>query len=576
MFNIKNIGFLFFCYLLGACQEGWDFEEVVYTPIVAVENFNIACLSDTAIILSINLQNKGNCEVDTVQATITPSSAVINEGNSFTETIIGDVNGLRKDLAIPVSGDRSAGEYTMDISLLYHDGFKTDTTISVQLEELLQAEFSMDEGCQAPCSIQFDASLSTGGIQEYIWDFGDGKMINGDEKMSFDYTLSDTLTVTLIVRSNCSEDTISKQLVISASKLATTFGSPFGDSGYGHDIYFNNNEIWVPARLLFPGGLSGESSFSIFQIDNTFSPFEFITDNSYIIGQVFDVSYSPQIKRFTIAQQFGSSRKLDAFDLIGADNILEYNDGVEINGANFIFPFKDENKFLVSGVENNRPFINEVEPFEIIGGDPLSEFIDPNYTRTKILWSGNTLDPIFFLFTGQANCTLRFYQYENIFDLSPSSDNISLEYFGDAILTSNNEIYLVGGKCGSPETIVLLKLLGNGIPVTITEFDFNYDFDENYGFDISLTETNNGHHVVLAAPNNSGGDTDVYLAKVEKASETLIWETFIDSGSQRNDFPYKIKQAPDGGYVITGYSVEGQDVLTRILFIKTDPWGNIN
>jgi len=109
-----------------------------------------------------------------------------------------------------------ADEYTVELTVIDSDGRQDSMqrTIRVLEEEdddsgdpgKLQAKFTAtpEEG-QAPLEVTFDASASTGDIEEYLWDFGDGNRGEG-EVTTHTYEEPGTYTVQLTVRDSDHEE----------------------------------------------------------------------------------------------------------------------------------------------------------------------------------------------------------------------------------------------------------------------------------------------------------------------------------------------------------------------------------
>jgi hypothetical protein len=89
----------------------------------------------------------------------------------------------------------------------------------------------------------------------------------------------------------------------------------------------------------------------------------------------------------------------------------------------------------------------------------------------------------------------------------------------------------------------------------------------------SIEQTTDGGYIISAGTNNFGaGGQDVYLLRTDSSGNLLWSKTYGGSSSEQG---FYVKQAIDGGYVITGYTFTYGAGADDIYLIKTDESGNL-
>src|SRR5690606_22581544 len=102
----------------------------------------------------------------------------------------------------PVKSFASEGSYTVSLTV-NENGCTDDTSIIIEVLPDPVADFTYSSlNClDAPVSFSNASSISSGSIDGYFWDFGDGNT-STDENPLHSYAASGSYTITLIAISN--------------------------------------------------------------------------------------------------------------------------------------------------------------------------------------------------------------------------------------------------------------------------------------------------------------------------------------------------------------------------------------
>lgn len=141
----------------------------------------------------------------------------------------------------PVKSYATEGTYTVTLTI-NENGCTDDTShiINILPDPVADFNYSSLNCLNAPVSFTNASSISSGSIDSYFWNFGDGTT-STDENPTHSYSASGTFTVSLIVSSNSAcMDTISKNLVLTVAPIANFTTN---STCVGQDVKFRDSTI---------------------------------------------------------------------------------------------------------------------------------------------------------------------------------------------------------------------------------------------------------------------------------------------------------------------------------------------
>jgi Secretion system C-terminal sorting domain len=112
----------------------------------------------------------------------------------------------------------------------------------------------------------------------------------------------------------------------------------------------------------------------------------------------------------------------------------------------------------------------------------------------------------------------------------------------------------------------LIKTDANGIE----EWSETYNHNHN-DFAYAVQQTGDGGYIITGYLIDGNDDWDVYLIKTDSGGEETWWYTY---GGDQRDYATSVKQANDGGYIISGTTQSFGEGIWNLLLMKTDSDGN--
>lgn len=124
-------------------------------------------------------------------------------------------------------------------------------------------------------------------------------------------------------------------------------------------------------------------------------------------------------------------------------------------------------------------------------------------------------------------------------------------------------------RLGLVASIVAVALFGGG--VALTQITFEHRYGGNQGFSVIQT-SDQGYAIAGETRSPDKAVCDVYLVKTDSLGDTLWTRSY---GGGENDYGRSVVQAPDGGYVVTGWSESWGAAAYNPFLIKIDSLGNL-
>ncbi|MEM8907053.1 MAG: PKD domain-containing protein, partial [Bacteroidota bacterium] len=245
------------------------------------------------------------------------------------------------------------GTYQWIAQAISTDGCVTEQTGSLDVLEIGTADFSIENPlCENAVLNYVDAS--SGSIEQWLWDFGDGNQTSGNQAINHQYEMADLYTVQLItIFNNQCRDTTQQDIDV--------FAQPTADFSYVQSAPCTNNydftNLSSPSDFLEWDFGDGNTT-TISNPNHTFNttgsiPVRLIVSRNACQDTTTQIIEVPIFPDFAAELQFTTSACIPstvAFtgNVSNADNILwDFGDGIQSNEANPFHTYVVANDYVV-------------------------------------------------------------------------------------------------------------------------------------------------------------------------------------------------------------------------------------
>lgn len=566
------------------------------SPSDAAGNDNDIINNGETISYRFRLKNVGELTAENITIsprTITPdiitnlSSTLIQAGTANINSFSGfqiinftvNENALASDQVIDLAIEANGGAYTTTLQL----------PVNVKKRVVANIAITSDTtNCFAPCAIQFDGSDSEGDNLTYTWDFGDGSSGQGRTPAPHLYDKALGFPVRLEVRGDGGEDVAEFHLKVSAF-------TKVNEASYGFDLAYGAilmEGSGPDINYYFPAA-NGLNAYSIINVDRAGSILDI--SSSFSSGEYKRVNFTRLLSNgnflFTLGDNTFANYSAAMTEIDKNGNTIFFrpmapvNDNpTQVNGAVSIDRLSGTEGYISLGI---RPDGRVISWFHQ-GGDGAVTGVNENihnssgsFVRQVALEKNETTNEyyVFILeYTGSDVWNFVFQKRDPGFNLKinpVNNDDVCHTAFRTVVDEENSRIVV---HTDAP--------LGEGFFNFGTRvFQMNYNghttppLDKHgIGFDFSfeglpapkhhIIKTSDGHFVVAQAK-SIGSNTSLFLAKYDPGNNEFIWERELEKNTGFI-IVQAIAETPDCGIVIIGR----RD--SNVLFIKTDPEGNLN
>ena len=146
---------------------------------------------------------------------------------------------------------------------------------------------------------------------------------------------------------------------------------------------------------------------------------------------------------------------------------------------------------------------------------------------------------------------------------------------GYSVAQTTDGGYVVAGCKGEPLAHDVYVLKTNSTGDTLWTRTYGGQFDD---LGSSIQQTSDGGYIVVGHTTSFSDDEkpDIYLIRIDSKGDSLWTRTY---GGAHNDVGYAVRQLPDNGYIIVGYTgqefVPGRRVNFDVYIIRTDSDGKV-
>lgn len=126
--------------------------------------------------------------------------------------------------------------------------------------------------------------------------------------------------------------------------------------------------------------------------------------------------------------------------------------------------------------------------------------------------------------------------------------------------------YIVCGKAGNNGLLIRTDVVGNILWSKIIG-GFNFITASE------VHQTSDGGFIAIVTVSPLTGPEKILLLKTD-GSGNITWQKIFSSGANNNDEGYSVRQTNDGGYILTGATINS-GVSSGMLLVKTDATGSV-
>ena len=482
----------------------------------------------------------------------------------------------------------NGGIYSVTLTVKNDNGMEDDTTISVTINDAAMppvADFSVsNDNCTAPCDPGF-VNNSMNAVS-YEWDFDDGNTSldetpthTYDKAGIYDVKLTVTsdngqtaeTTVTVTIKSNTWTTSVGKGSIDSGTDiLISDDGSAYYILGYER----NNQDKYEP--VIYKLDENGNQ-----QDKGTYGLDKSRTANRIYFNNNGDIAMASYVSTFIFGTgstymniidpiSLNSKNEKEHKSMSTRDFVVTSNNEIVAAGGYSVLTFPQSTsrgqlyRFStgLDSVWKREHYSTERGWFNAIKQLPSFNLVTAGYARpsngssTKYQmllssfssngWGGSTKIEI-----GNVDRT----EYGVDFEVNDDGSYVVLGYSTDTT---------------APYYEPYLAKVSAGFGLT-KEVD-NYGFSATTEIVYDIEKTSDGGYVVVGYTKPQNGTSDVFLMKVDADLE-LVWNRSI--GTAFNDVGNRVKETPDGGFLITGYTTIDEN-NRDIYIVKTDAEGNVN
>lgn len=478
----------------------------------------------------------------------------------------------------------SGGTYNVKLSVTGSFG-SDDETVVVTINDAgmpPKASFTLSNAdCKAPCDPGF-TNTSVNAVS-FDWDFGDGNS-STDENPSHIYDLSGDYDVTLTVTDgDGNTDDTTATITIKANTWTKTFGGSGFDAGF--DILLNSEGYFISG---YETPASGTPNPVIYKLDQDGIQIDKGTYAPLTSGRTW-----PRIIYNSNGDIVMTSAK-GGFFIGTTNNYVDIINPISLNSSDqeeisITYPNAITNtsngEYVVAGSYAN--FFISGTAYGVMFR--LSSSLDSLWRRSLLstqragFTSIEQLPSFSYAVAGYAQPASGSSSSYQMIMAKVSSSGTSItekieignldrtEYARDFVIDANGN-YIVAGY--SLDTVGLYDepYLAKVSPTfsLIKEVD-NYGFSGTEEVIYDIEKTSDGNFVVAGYSYTPGGTSDFFLMKVD-TDLNEIWSRFL--GTPFDDYGYRVKEATDGGFILTGYTAIDEN-NRDIYVIKTDSEGNV-